>query len=321
MKNSIKTIPKLSLSQTIHIGLKRFKSQIWLQLMVIPGIIWILVFCYIPMYGIVIAFKEFRPINGLFGGEWVGIKHFVDFFTDPTALRAVANTLGISAYKFIVGFPAPIIFALLLNEIVSIKFKKFAQSVSYLPYFISWVILASMMKNMFDTNGPINSLLIDIGLIDKGISFLTQENMFWNILVASDLWKGVGWSSIIYIAAISSINPDMYESALIDGARRYQRIFYITLPSIMPTVTILMILGISGILGSNFDQHYLLNNAAVADVAETIDTYVFKMGLNLQRYSYATAVGLSRSIISFMLLFAANKLVRRFSDGEYGLFS
>jgi len=289
--------------------------------MVIPGIIWLIVFCYIPMYGIVIAFKEFRPVDGLFGGEWVGFKHFIDFFTDPAALRSVVNTLGISLYKFIVGFPAPIIFALLLNELTSLRFKKFAQSVSYLPYFISWVILASMLKNLLELNGPINTFLISLGVIPEGISFLTQESMFWNILVITDLWKGIGWSSIIYIAAISGINPEMYESALIDGAKRYQRIIYITLPSIMPTVTILMILGISGILGSNFDQHYLLGNAAVADVAETIDTYVFKMGMSLQRYSYATAVGLSRSIVSFILLFGANKLIRQISKGEYGLFS
>ena len=302
-------------------GLKKFRAQIWLQAMVIPGIIWIIVFCYIPMYGIIIAFKEFKPILGLFGGEWVGLKHFSDFFTDPGALRAVANTIGISALKFVIGFPAPIIFALLLNEIVNLRFKKFAQSMSYLPYFISWVILASMMKNLLDTNGPINTMLIQAGILKEGISFLTQEKMFWNILVISDLWKGVGWSSIIYIAAISGINPDMYESALIDGAKRYQRILYITIPSIMPTITILMILGISGILGSNFDQHYLLGNAAVADVAETIDTYVFRMGLSLQRYSYATAVGLSRSVVSFMLLFAANKLIRKSSNGEYGIFS
>jgi putative aldouronate transport system permease protein len=302
-------------------GLKKFRAQIGLQAMVIPGIIWIIIFCYIPMYGIIIAFKEFKPILGLFGGEWVGFKHFSDFFTDPGALRSVANTIGISVLKFVVGFPAPIIFALLLNEIVNLRFKKFAQSVSYLPYFISWVILASMMKNLLDLNGPINTILIRTGILKEGISFLTQEKMFWGILVISDLWKGVGWSSIIYIAAISGINPVMYESALIDGAKRYQRILYITIPSIMPTITILMILGISGILGSNFDQHYLLGNAAVADVAETIDTYVFRMGLSLQRYSYATAVGLSRSVVSFILLFAANKLIRKLSNGEHGIFS
>lgn len=312
---------KLSVKTRFLNGVKKFKSQIWLQMMVIPGIIWLIIFCYIPMYGIIIAFKEFRPVDGLFGGGWVGLKHFIDFFTDPAALRSVGNTLGISVYKFIVGFPAPILFAILLNELTSLKFKKFAQSVSYLPYFISWVILASMLKNLLELNGPINTFLMQLGVINEGISFLTQENMFWNILVITDLWKGIGWSSIIYIAAIAGINPEMYESALIDGAKRYQRIFYITLPSIMPTITILMILGISGILGSNFDQHYLLGNAAVADVAETIDTYVFKMGMSLQRYSYATAVGLSRSIVSFILLFGANKLVRRISKGEYGLFS
>ncbi len=312
---------KKPLGQALKDGLKRFKSQIWLQIMVIPGIIWLIIFCYIPMYGIIIAFKEFRPIDGLFGGEWVGLTHFKAFFTDPVAWRAVANTLGISILKFLVGFPAPILFALLLNEVTSLKFKKFAQTVSYLPYFISWVILASMMRNLLDPIGPINTMLVNLGIIDEGISFLSSPGAMWPILIISDTWKGVGYSSIIYIAAISGINQEMYESALIDGAKRYQRIIYITLPSIMPTVTILMILGISGILGSNFDQHYLLNNAAVSEVMETIDTYVFRMGMSLGRYSYATAVGLAKSIVSFVLLFGANKLVRRMSRGEYGLFS
>lgn len=303
-------------------GLKRFKSQIWLQIMVIPGIVWLIIFCYVPMYGIIIAFKEFNPIvDKIYGGEWVGLAQFQSFFSDPVAWRAIANTLGISILKFLIGFPAPILFALLLNEVTALKFKKFAQSVSYLPYFISWVILASMLRNILDPSGPLNTLLINLGFLEEGISFLSKPGMFWPILIITDLWKGIGWSSIIYIAAIAGINQEMYESALIDGAKRYQRILYITIPSIMPTVTILMILGISGILGSNFDQHYLLNNAAVSEVAETIDTYVFRMGMSLNRYSYATAVGLARSVVSFVLLFGANKLVRRMSKGEYGLFT
>ena len=302
-------------------GLKKFKSQKYLQIMVIPGIIWLIIFCYIPMYGILIAFKNYQPVNGFFGGAWVGLQNFKDFFTDPDAIQSITNTLGISVLKLLVGFPAPIIFALFLNELTSLRFKKVTQTISYLPYFISWVVLANMIRSILGMQGPVNGLLTQLGFISKGVSFMSSPSMYWGILVISDLWKGIGWGSIIYIAAIAGINPELYESALIDGAKRFQRIRYITLPCIMPTMAILIILSVSGILGSNFEQLYLLTNAATAGVGEVIDTYVYKVGISLSRYSYATAVGLARSIVSFVLLFIANKVVRKLSNGENGLFS
>jgi len=301
-------------------GAIRFSSQLDLQLMVIPAIVWLIIFCYIPMYGIVIAFKDYKIWMGFFSGPWVGLKHFEAFFADKFAINAIKNTLIISGLKLLFGFPAPIIFALLLNEIRSLKFKKFVQSVSYLPFFISWVVLASMLLTILGIDGPINMILLKIGIIDNPISFLAKPEYFRTIAVVSDMWKGIGWSSIIYIAAISSISQEMYESAYIDGATRLQRAIHITIPSIMSTIVILLIMAVSGILGSNFEQHLLLGNAMVLDTAETIDTYVYRMGIQLGRYSFATAISLSRSIVSFFLLLTADRLARLLTQGEHGLF-
>ncbi len=301
-------------------GWTRFRSQIYLQGMAIPGIIWLIVFCYIPMYGIVIAFRDYRVGSGFFAGAWVGLKHFEAFFADRFAIEAIWNTLIISALKLVVGFPAPILLALLLNEIRSTWFKKIIQSVSYLPYFISWVVMVALLKTLVGVDGPMNDLLVMLGVTDSRIAFLTVPEYFRPIAVLSDLWKGIGWSSILYIAAISSISQEMYESAYMDGASRLQRAWYITLPSILPTIVIMLILAVSGILGSNFDQHLLLGNPQNLQVASTIDTYVYSIGLGSGRYSFATAISLSRSVISFFLLFAADRLARMLTRGAQGLF-
>ncbi|MBB6670121.1 ABC transporter permease [Cohnella nanjingensis] len=301
-------------------GCRRFKAQLPLQGMVLPGIVWLIIFCYVPMYGIIIAFKDFRITEGFFAGPWVGLKHFDAFFSDPFALKAITNTLIISALKLVFGFPAPIIFALLLNEVRSLMFKRVAQTVSYLPFFISWVVMVSLMQTILSLDGPLNSLLMQLGLIHQRISFLAQPELFRAIAVLSDLWKGIGWGSIIYLAAISSIPQDMYESAYMDGANRFQRIIHITIPSIMPTIVILLILSVSGILGSNFEQHFLLGNKMVSETAETIDTYVFRTGIQAGRYSYATAIGLACSIVSFFLLISADRIARLMTKGEKGLF-
>lgn len=300
--------------------LQRLSNQRWLQLMVIPGIIWLIVFCYVPMYGIIIAFQNYRPGDPFFGGKWAGLTHFVAFFNDKYAIQSVVNTLKISLIKLLVTFPAPIIFALLLNEVSHPKFKKFVQSVSYLPYFISWVVMWGLLYALLNINGPLNSVLIALGINDEHVAFLAKVDAFIPIAVLSDLWKGVGWSSILYLASISNVPQDMYEAAIIDGANRFQRCLRITLPSIMPTVTIMLILAVSGILGSNFDQHLLLLNANNVSVARTIDVYVYNMGIQTGRYSYATAVNLARSVVSFVLLFASDRLARWVSDGERGLF-
>ena len=315
--------PSRALPSRKDSALKRFfrklQNQIWLQIMVIPGIIWLIIFCYIPMYGIVIAFKDYRPGGSFFGGEWVGLKHFIAFFSDKYALQSIVNTLKISFLKLLVGFPAPIIFALLLNEVTCSKFKKFVQSVSYLPYFISWVVMWGLLYSLLNINGPLNEIFIALGINDTRVAFLAELDAFIPIAVLSDLWKGVGWSSILYLAAISNVPQDMYEAAYIDGANRFQRCIKITLPSIMPTVSIMLIMAVSGILGSNFDQHLLLLNANNVSVARTIDIYVYQMGIQAGRYSYATAVNLARSVVSMALLFAADRITRWVSDGERGL--
>ena len=308
-------------NQRIKNGFAKFRKQLGLQCMVVPWVIWLLIFCYIPMYGIIIAFKDYRVVEGLFGGDWVGFKHFIRFFSDDQAWRAIWNTLGISFFKLIIGFPAPILFALFLNELISVRFKKFVQTVSYLRYFISWVIMANIIRSLFGLQGPVNDLLVQLGLFQEPYSFIGSPNTWWAMIVGTDIWKNIGWNSIIYIAAITGVNPEYYESAIIDGAKRWQRIWYITLPAIMPTVTILLVLTVSGILNSNFDQMYLMNNSATIEVGEVIDTFVYKFGITNSRYSYATAVSLSKSVVSFILLFGANFAVRRASKGEYGLFT
>ena len=301
-------------------GARTLSSQRGLHLKVIPGIIWLIIFCYVPMYGIVIAFKDYKPGSGFLDGAWVGLKHFRAFFADRFALESIKNTLIISLYKLLVCFPAPILFALLLNEIRAFRYKKFVQSVSYLPFFLSWVVMVGIMKTLLGMDGPINDLFLALGITDQRVSFLTEADYFRFIAVVSDLWKGVGWGSILYIAAISGISQDMYESAYLEGASRLQRALRITLPSIMPTVTIMLMLNVSGILGSNFDQHLLMLNAQVSSVATTIDTYVYSVGLQTGRYSFATAISLSRSIIAFVLLFISNAVARKLSDGEQGIF-
>jgi ABC transporter, permease protein len=316
---SVKT-DKAPLSQRIGKKARKFRSQIWLQGMVAPGIVWLIVFCYIPMYGIVIAFNNYQPGQPFFSGPWVGLDHFRVFFHDKYAVQALWNTLIISALKLLILFPAPIIFSLLLNEVRCTRYKKFIQSVSYLPFFISWVIMAGLLKSLLGVNGVVNSALTTLGLQSESIAYLTKPELFRPIAVLSDLWKSIGWSSILYMAAISNIPQDMYESAFLDGASRFQRAMRITLPSIMPTVSIMLIFNVAGIMGSNFDQHLLLSNPQNSMVASTLDTYIYGVGLQAGRYSYATAINLFRSIVSFFLLFSSDRLARLLTHGEQGVF-
>ncbi len=301
-------------------GLRRFCNQGWLQAMVIPGIIWLVLFCYIPMAGIAIAFEDYRPGNGFFDGPWVELKHFKAFLADSFAQEAIWNTLLISGLKLLFCFPAPILFALLLNEVGNLKLKKFVQSVSYLPFFISWVVVMGMLKTLLGIDGPINDLLVALGIQVGRISYLTKPELFRFLAVVSDIWKGVGWGSILYMAAIASIPQDQYEAAYIDGATRFQRVIHVTLPAMMPTITIMLIFNVAGILGSNFDQHLLMGNAQISHVVSTIDTYVYSMGLQTGRYSYATAINLARSVIAFILLFTSDRAAKKLSDGEQGVF-
>lgn len=296
--------------------LKEFKDQIDLQMLVIPAIIWIIIFHYIPMYGVLMAFQEFRL--GDFPGmsEWVGLKQFKLFFSDPKTTIVMRNTIVISLLKLLINFPMPIIFALLLNELQNARFKKSVQTISYLPHFISWVVAATMLFDFFSVdNGAVNNFLLRIGAIDRPVHFFGRGEYFWRMLVATDLWKELGWSSIIYLAAITSIDPELYEAAEIDGAGRFQKIWYITLAGILPTIILLLIFTIGNLMNANFDQIMMLTNqmgnAPLREYADVIDTYVYRVGLRESRFSYGAAAGLFKSIVNFLLLLGANKLARK----------
>ncbi|BCN32196.1 ABC transporter permease [Anaeromicropila herbilytica] len=288
----------------------RFRRQLWnqryLQLMVIPGIIWMFIFNYIPMGGIIIAFKKFRITRTIAEAPWVGLDNFKDFFQDSNFNDILVNTLGISLLKLIIGFPLPIIFALLLNELRGIKFKKLAQTLSYLPHFLSWVVLGGILVTWLSKEGVINDFLVAIHIIRKPISFLGDPKYFWWVSLISDSWKELGWSAIIYLAAIAGVDQQMYEAATVDGANKFQKIMKITLPAITGTIALMLILQVSGLLNSNFDQILILKNQINVSRSQVIDTYVYQVGMTMGKYSYATAVGLFKSVIALILLIIAN---------------
>lgn len=285
---------------------QKFLSQKYLQLMVLPGIIWMIVFNYIPMTGLVIAFKNFKITKPISAAPWVGFEHFIEFFSDPNFMNIMVNTLAISFLKLIIGFPLPVLFAILLNEVRKARFKKAVQTISYLPHFISWVVLGGLLITWLSETGMINEVLVNFGILKKPVAFLANPKYFWGLTVISDTWKELGWSAIIYLAAISGIDQQMYEAATIDGATKLQKILNITLPAIKGTIAIMFILAVANMLNSNFDQIFILKNVLNASSSEVIDTYVYQMGMRSGRYSYATAIGLFKSIIAMILLVTAN---------------
>lgn len=296
-------------------AMKKIMTQKQLQFMALLGIIWMIVFNYIPMYGIIIAFKKYNIVKPISEAPWVGLQYFKEFLSDENFKNIFINTVGISALK-LATFPIPIFFALLLNELTSIKFKKFVQTVSYLPHFLSWVILGGIMSNWLADVGIFNKILIDLHILKEPIVFLGEPKYFWGIAVISDLWKELGWSAIIYLAAIAGVDPELYEAARVDGAGRFSRMFNITLPCIKPTIALLFILAVSGLLNANFDQIMVLTNSLNRETSEVIDTYVYRMGLQSARFSYATAVGLFKSVIAFMLLWTANFASKKLNDSS-----
>lgn len=291
---------------------KKIWEQRYLQMMAIPGIIWMLIFNYIPMGGLVIAFKKYKITASISEAPWVGFKYFKEFFKDSNCINIITNTLGISLLKLFIAFPLPIIFALLLNEIRGTKFKKFTQTVSYLPHFLSWVVLGGIMITWLSKDGIINDVLIGLHVIKEPISFLGEPKYFWGIALLSDIWKELGWSAIIYLAAIAGVDQQMYEAAMIDGANKFQRIVAITLPCITGTIAIMLILQVANMLNSNFDQILVLKNQINISRSQVIDTYVYQMGMTMGKYSYATAVGLFKSVIALILLLIANKTSKKF---------
>ncbi|MCM3042258.1 ABC transporter permease subunit [Paenibacillus motobuensis] len=286
--------------------IKTFMRQWQLQSMVIPGIVWMFIFCYIPMFWLIIAFMDYNIAKPMLESPFVGMKHFQDFVMDDRFWRSIRNTLGMSSIRLVLGFPIPILFALLLNEIRSIRFKRTVQTISYLPHFIAWTIFGGIMLNWLGEGGVINQLMMALGIQQREILFNSDPKYFWWIAFFSDTLKETGWSAIIYIAAISGIDPGLYEAAELDGANRWQRMWYITIQCIRPTIAILFILAVSGLLGSNFEQIFMLKNNMNMKMAESIDLYIYNMGLVSGRYSFSTAVLFARSIVALGLLFLAN---------------
>ncbi|WP_435171464.1 ABC transporter permease [Paenibacillus glycanilyticus] len=295
---------------------KRLRREWDIHLMIIPGVLLLFVFSYLPMYGVVTAFQDYNLFKGFADSPWAGTKHFRMFFHSPDFWTIMRNTVVVSLLKLIFSFPAPIALALLLNEVGKAAFKRIIQTVSYLPHFLSWVIVGGFVISMLSVdNGSINILLMKLHLIDEPVNWLSESNYFWGILIASNVWKDIGFASIVYLAAISGIDPHLYESASIDGANRFRQMFSITVPSIMPVIVIFMILAVGNVMNAGFEDILILTNngvnAIVRNVSDVIDTYVYRIGIQNQRFSYAAAVGLFKSAINVLLLIGANRLARK----------
>jgi putative aldouronate transport system permease protein len=268
------------------------------------------------MYGIQLAFKEYHFLEGIMKSPWVGTKYFKQMFAMKSFMEVLRNTFIISGLKFLFGFPAPIIFAILLNELALLKFKKVVQTISYLPHFISWIVLAGIFKQLLSpSTGPINLLIKAFGV--RPVYFLADNRWFRTVLVATDVWKSVGWGSIIYLAAITGVDPGLYDAATIDGANRFQRIRHITVPSIVPVITIMVIFSVGSLINDDFDQIFNLYNEAVYKVGDVLSTYVYRKGLVNMEYGFSTAVGLFKNIVAFVLIIGANTITKRIN--EYGI--
>jgi len=286
--------------------------QIDLQLMILPGIVFLAVFAYSPMYGILIAFNNYKLTSPILNANWVGLKNFQQFLTNKAFMSALTNTLMINLLNLLIVFPMPIIFALLLNEVKSKGLKRVTQSVSYLPHFLSWVIFGGMFINLLaQDTGAVNAFLLKLGLINEAKLWMGNPNNFYGIAVITSLIKGLGWSAVIYLAAITGVDQELYDAGSIDGAGRFQSMIHITIPSISGVVVIMLIFTVSGLLNSGFDQMFILQNKLNISASEVIDTYVYKVGIREMRFSYATAVGLTRSVVAFILLFIANFTANR----------
>lgn len=295
------------------IGLKYLIRNWELYAFMLPALVYLALYCYYPMYGVQIAFKDYRITQGISGSEWVGIKHFINFLGNPTSRALISNTIVISVYSLIIGFPLPIMFSLMLNEIRHNNYRKIIQTVSYAPHFISIVVMVSMLNLFLDKNsGIINKMIVLLG--GDAINFMTRAYMFPSIYVFSGIWQNLGWSSVIYMSALSGIDPELHEAAMIDGATRLKRIYHINFKGILPTVTILLILQTGNLMTVGFEKSFLMQNPFNLERSEIISTFVYKMGLQYRQYSFSTAIGLFNSIINMILLFSVNALANRIND-------
>ena len=295
---------------------KDLRKNKWKYIMILPVIIYIAVFCYKPMYGVIIAFKNFRPAVGIMDSPWVGLKHFITFFNDYNFWRILKNTFSISALSILFGFPAPILLALLINEIRNTKFKRAVQTISYMPYFISMVIICGLIKTFCQSDGIITDLVVALG--GERVNLLASKNWFYPIYIISNIWQNIGWDSIIYLAALAGIDQEQYEAARVDGAGRIRQIISVTLPGLMPTITILFILKMGNILNVGFEKILLLYSPTTYEVADVISTYVYRIGILDANFSYSTAIGLFNSVVNIIFLLLTNALSNKMNNS--GLF-
>jgi len=297
---------------------KKLKKQKTLIFMSIPFVIYIIIFNYLPIGGWIMAFENYKPAKGFLGSKFVGTEKFEFLLGDDLFKSAFINTLGMSFIIIVLGFIFSIGFALLLNEVVNKPGKKFVQTISYLPHFLSWVIVAGLVQDILNSDGVINNMLMGAGIIDSPILFFQKKEYFWWIVGFTNVWKETGWGSIIYLSAMTAINPDIYEAASIDGAGRFRKMWNVTLPGIKPTILILLIMNLGNILNAGFELQYLLGNDVISESSEIIDTFILRYGIRQTDFSLATAAGIFKSVISFGLVFFANQIAKW--SGEERLF-
>lgn len=312
MKKALTTAGAVPVQRKI--SAQSYMKRNWmLYLMALPGLLCLLIFKYVPMYGVLMAFENYYPAKGILGSDWVGFKHFVTFFKSPYFERLIGNTFALGIASLIFSFPAPIILALLFNELHSERFKRITQTISYMPYFISTVIVIGLLKDMCSTNdGIINQLIVALG--GKRIAFFASPQWFRPLYILSGIWSSVGYNSIIYLAAISGINPELYESAVLDGASRFKQAIHITLPCISSTIVILLIFAVGGIVGNDYSKILLMQSPLTYETSDVISTYVYREGILGGSYGYTTAINLFTSLISLFFLLTTNMISKKISD-------
>ena len=289
----------------------RKSSERSYHLMMLPGMLLVIVFCYIPMFGLVMAFQDYVPAKGILGSEFVGLKHFKYMFSLPDSWLIIRNTVVIALGKIVLGTLMAIGFAIILNEVKNKLLKKSVQTIVYLPHFLSWVVLASVVVNLFNLDGSVNQLLSSLGF--EKLNFLGSNDLFQPLLIGTDVWKEFGYNSVVYLAAITAIDPMLHEAASIDGASWWQRVWHITLPGMMPIILLMAAVNMSNILNAGFDQVYNLYSPMVYETGDVLDTYVYRVGLISRQYSFGTAVGLFKSIIGMILMLTANGLAKKYA--------
>lgn len=288
------------------------RQQKYLYFMSIPFVIWVFIFSYLPLWGWTMAFQNYKPAKSFLEQKWVGFDNFIELFQDERFYLVLRNTLAMSLLGIVFGFVVPIFFAILLNELRGMMFKRFVQTVSYLPHFVSWVVVAGLVTKLLSIDGGIvNDILIALHIVDEPIQFMAKGSWFWYIVTASDIWKETGWNTIIYLAAITGIDQEQYEASRVDGASRWRQIWHITLPGIRSTIAVLFIMAIGHLVSNGFEKQFLLGNSLVTDYSEVLDLYALNYGINLGRFSYGTAIGIFNSLVSILLLFTANGIFKK----------